>query len=321
MRRRGRIIIPALADLSMAALMGLASSVFGRMECNKAINLAGKLARTIGPVIPRSRVGRKNLKFAFPEKTEEEREAILTRMWEHFGRSLVEYVHVDQTFDYDPADPEAGRVIVSGAEHFERLRDNGGPAIIFTAHLANWEMLGVCAARFGLDVAALFRPPANRFMADMLFKVRSGNMGRLIPSGRGASLELASTLDKGKIVSMLIDQRFHGGVAVPFFGRPADTNPLLAKLARQFDCPVHGARAVRLPDGRLRLEITDEIKLPRDSDGQIDVERGMAAVQRIVEGWVRENPDQWMWVHRRWRLGWKSRVERAPVSGTVTQTD
>jgi KDO2-lipid IV(A) lauroyltransferase len=77
---------------------------------------------------------------------------------------------------------------------------------------------------------------------------------------------------------------------------------LLARLARRFDgCPVHGARAIRLPGGRFRLEITEEIALPRNEAGRVDVEAATALVNRIVEGWVREHPGQWLWMHRRWR--------------------
>ncbi len=94
----------------------------------------------------------------------------------------------------------------------------------------------------------------------------------------------------------------YGIFPVRLFGRPAKTNPLLAKLARRYDCPVHGARAVRLPNGRFRLEITDEIDLPRDASGHIDVEGATALVTEVIEGWIREHPEQWLWVHRRWEI-------------------
>lgn len=321
MRRKGRTIVPALADLSATVLVQGATCAFGCLPKGAALRLAMGVARTIGPRLPRSRTGRQNLRIAFPHMRESEREAILRRMWENFARSLIEYMHIDETFDFDPARPEAGRVTVSGAEIFGRLREAGKPAIIFTAHLANWEMLGVCAAKFGLDVAALFRPPTNRFLAKSLFKARSQRMGRLVASRKGVSLELAGRLASGKIIGVLVDQRFHGGVTVPFFGRLADSNPLVAKLARQYECPVHGARAVRLPDGRIHLEITEALDLPRDERGDIDVEAATAAIQTVVEGWVREYPDQWLWVHRRWRFGRKTRP-RPPMAGVASmQTD
>ena len=76
---------------------------------------------------------------------------------------------------------------------------------------------------------------------------------------------------------------------------------LVAHLARRFDCPVHGARAIREPDGGFRLELTEAVELPRDARGRIDVAAATALLNRIVEGWVREHPGQWLWMHRRWR--------------------
>lgn len=310
MRRKGRTVVPALADLSAAALVQGAAFLFRRLPKERAITVAARLARAMGPRLPRSRRGHDNLRLAFPEKREREREEILIGMWENFARTLIESMHMETIFDYDPDDPGSGMITVKGAEIFERLRESG-PAIIFTAHLANWEMLGVCAARFGLEVASLFRPPTNRFLAKRLLRARAGRMGQLVASRPGVSLELAATLETGKAIGLLVDQRFHGGVTVPFFGHLADTNPLLAKLARQYDCPVHGARAVRLPGGRIRLEITEALDLPRDKDGHINVEKATAAVQNVVEGWVREHPEQWIWIHRRWRFGRKTRVRPA----------
>jgi KDO2-lipid IV(A) lauroyltransferase len=90
-------------------------------------------------------------------------------------------------------------------------------------------------------------------------------------------------------------------VPVTFLGRPALANPLLAKLARHFDCPVHGVRVIRLPHHRFRLELTPPLDLPRDPDGQVNVAGAVAMMQGVVEGWVREYPEQWLWMHRRWR--------------------
>jgi KDO2-lipid IV(A) lauroyltransferase len=126
-------------------------------------------------------------------------------------------------------------------------------------------------------------------------------MGQLVRNARGAAFEIANAMEQGAHFGMMIDQRLAGGIWVPFFGRPARTNPLPATLARQFDCPVHAARAIRMPDGRLHLVMTPPIEMPRDADGLIDVAAATAAMTKVVEGWVREHPEQWFWLHNRWR--------------------
>jgi KDO2-lipid IV(A) lauroyltransferase len=158
----------------------------------------------------------------------------------------------------------------------------------------------MAAAKFGLDLQSLFRAPNNKYAAQKIAAARKQVAPNLVASGQGASFQLMSALERGVHVGVLVDQKFRRGIPVPFFGRDAPTNPLLAKLARRYDCPVHGARSIRLPDGRFRLEVTDEIELPRNEAGDIDIRGTTEKITRIVEDWVREYPEQWLWIHRRW---------------------
>jgi len=97
---------------------------------------------------------------------------------------------------------------------------------------------------------------------------------------------------------MLVDQHYAGGVEVFFFGHTCRVNPILARLARSQDWPVYGARAVRLPDQRHRYELIGPLELPRDPSGKVDVQGAMQMVFGVIETWIREHPEQWMWVHR-----------------------
>ena len=126
-------------------------------------------------------------------------------------------------------------------------------------------------------------------------------MGGLEASRQGAAFAMRGVLERGGHLGMLIDQHFTRGVTVDFLGRPAFTNPIMGKFARAFDCPVHGVRVIRLPAGRFRLQLTPALDLPRDAEGLVDVQGAMQAMTRVVENWVREHPEQWLWMHRRWR--------------------
>jgi KDO2-lipid IV(A) lauroyltransferase len=123
-----------------------------------------------------------------------------------------------------------------------------------------------------------------------------------VPSKAGAAWALVGTLERGGAVGMLVDQKFKKGLQTTFFGRPCRTNPLVPKLARQFDCEIYPARSIRLPNGRYRLELKPRLDLPRGADGSIDVAASCQTLNDVVEGWVREHPEQWMWFHRRWQV-------------------
>jgi KDO2-lipid IV(A) lauroyltransferase len=116
-----------------------------------------------------------------------------------------------------------------------------------------------------------------------------------------APFQLAEALQRGSHVAMLVDQYTTRGVPVTFFGRRTRANDLIARLARNIECPIHGIRVVRHPGNRFQLKVTEAIDVPRDAEGKVDVERTMQVITDVVEGWVREHPEQWLWLHRRWR--------------------
>lgn len=270
----------------------------------KTANFFGRTAHFIGRRLREDRIGRENLKAAFPEKSPEEIETILAGVWDNLGRMGAEFAHLDHIWDYDPAHPEKpSRVEFDrrSAELFDRLRDDGKPALFFASHLGNWELPALAAVAHGLDAAILYRRPNSESADRAIERIRAVKMGTLIPAGRNAPLRLAEALQKGQHVAMLVDQYMTGGVEVTFFGRKTRANPLLARLLRQVECPIHGVRIIRLPNHRFRAELSEEVKPVRDASGQIDVQGTMQAVTEVVEGWIREYPDQWLWLHRRWR--------------------
>ncbi|WP_296578630.1 lipid A biosynthesis lauroyl acyltransferase [Phreatobacter sp.] len=275
--------------------------VISALGPDRASDIGAWILPRIGRLLPVNRIGHANLKAAFPEKPEAEIQAILDGCWQNLGRTAFEYACMDELWDYDPARPNQGRIVTDDVALYERLRDDGKPAIFFAAHLANWEMPAVAAAAHGLDTTALYRMPNNRFVARAIHRIRGKTMGKLVASGGSGVLQLARELEANNHVGMLIDQHLQRGVDVTFFGRPAKANPTAARLAREFDCPVHGVRVIRLPGNRFRLEATEELVLPRDGEGRVDVKATMQMLTDIVEGWVREHPDQWLWLHRRWR--------------------
>lgn len=268
----------------------------------RALRWALRLVKLLAPVIPETRTAARGIAAAFPEKSAAERQAILDGAWETFARVMVEFVFLEElAASFDPARPTEGRVTVAGLDEFVRLRDDGKPGIIVAAHLANWEILSVVAQKFGLKTVIPYRAPVNIRVAEEVLGRRAALMGTLVDSTRGATFELAAALDAGGHLGMLVDQRLSRGIDVPFFGRPALTNPLAARFARQYDCPVYAARAIRRPDGGLHLELTGPLELPRDADGLIDVGGAMVAINDLVETWVREHPGQWFWLHDRWK--------------------
>ena len=281
-----------------------AIKVLRMVDPDRMADIAGWVTRTVGPLLPEHKLARAQLTAAFPEKSPAEIDTILRGVWDNLGRMGAEFAHLDRLWDFDVEYPERhGRVEVpkSDLDRFVQLRMDGKPALIFTAHLANWELPAICAVTNKLDSAVLYRRPNITVIDRWVRETRAASMGDLIATGLDAPVKLADALRRGTHVGMLVDQYYVKGAEVTFFGRRTRANPLIARLAQHFNCPIHGTHIVRLPDHRFRAELTEEIAPVRDADGKIDIAGTMQVIISVIEGWIREHPEQWLWLHRRWR--------------------
>jgi len=296
--------LKAWTDAAIGAVTVAALKLLRRMNRRRMANFLGRLMRIVGPWLPEHKVGRANLKAAFPDKSAQEVDAILAGVWENLGRVGAEFAHLDRMTVLDFERGGAADIVYDriSYERFLAVRDSGKPTIGFTAHLANWEVPAIAPAVYKMKSNLLYRRPNIGAVADAVIAMRAGCMGNLIPTGLDAPIRLANALERGEHVGMLVDQHFVKGVDVVFFGRWAKANPLIAQLARHTECPIRGVRVVRRPDGNSFWgEMTDEITPVRDADGKIDIQGTMQVITGIVEAWVREHPEQWLWLHRRWR--------------------
>jgi KDO2-lipid IV(A) lauroyltransferase len=305
----------AVGGIAAGCLRGLR-----RLDRARMANFLGAFSRRIGPLLPEHRTGRANLKAAFPDKSAVEIENILRGVWDNLGRFVADFAHLDRLKVYDAATPGANDIEYGEATlaRFQALRDSGRPALLFAAHLGNWELPPLVAHRYGVNATILYRRPNLAAVADAVVDIRAGCMGTLLPSGLDAPVRLAQALERGGTAGMLVDQHDHRGVNVRFFGRLARTSPLIARLARLINCPIHGTRVIRLPDNRFRVELTEAIAPARGADGRVDIEGTMQTITDVIEGWIREYPEQWLWLHRRWRAdkGGPRRRSRAHRRGS-----
>lgn len=304
--RARAIVRDALKPVTDAVLGGIAVTVLRitrHFDPDRTSDAFAAIARAIGPWLPEHRTGRANLTAAFPEKSPAEIETILRGVWDNLGRVAAEFAHLDHIWGLESDHPGTGRIEIAPGttEKFEALRNDGRGALIFASHLANWELPALAGPAYGLESAVLFRRPNIVAVDRAVQSIRMVNMGTMIANTHDAPLRLAQALQRGVHVGMLVDQYFGRGVDVTFFGRSTKANPLLARLVRQVEVPIHGVRIVRLPGRRFRAELSDEVKPVRDAEGRLDVAATMQAITAVIEGWVREHPEQWLWLHRRWR--------------------
>ncbi|MBV9376282.1 MAG: lauroyl acyltransferase [Alphaproteobacteria bacterium] len=273
----------------------LCFGAFGLVPLEWASAVGGALGRTIGPRLGITKRARLNIARALPELSQAEVSPLIAGMWDNLGRVVAEYPHLRRIRVFEPG----GRVETRGFEHIDRAVATGRRMIIFSGHIANWEIGMLAAVQYGISVAQIYRAPNNPFIDRMITRFR-GTGGELIPKGTVAARRAIAVLRRGSHLTMLADQKMNDGIPVLFFGRPAMTSSALAALALRFDCDVLPARVERLARARFRLTVFPPLPLPRSGDHHADVAALMTQVNRILEQWIRDRPGEWFWLHRRW---------------------
>ncbi len=274
-------------------------TVFRLLPLGVASGLGGWIGRSVGPWLGITNRARRNLARAFPELTRTETEAIVRGMWDNLARTVAEFPHLSEINVYDPDGP----VEVIGAEHVESLRDDDRPGIFFSAHIGNWELVSLGGTQRGLPLDRIYREANNRLVEWLYKHGRAAVEGALIPKGPHGVRQLLASLKDGKHLGMMADQKMNDGIPVPFFGIDVMTAPALADLAIRFDCPVVAARVERLSGARFRLRIDPPITFDNTGNAKADVAAAMTRVNARLEEWIRETPEQWLWLHNRFPDG------------------
>ena len=274
-------------------------SILRGLDPARASNLGAAVAGRLGPPLPVSRVAERNLSLAFPALGTQAKREVVHTMWESLGRTVAELPHL-ASLTNTASGPGWEAV---GVEILREQAARGGPAIFFSGHIGNWEMLPPILTRLGIQMASFYRALANARVDLAVNGLRRKAVGADVPmfpkGARGARGALAH-LARGGYLGMLVDQKMNDGIPVEFFGRTAMTAPALAAMALRFRCPVIPGRIRRLGPARLRLEVEPPLTLPDSGDRQQDIAVLMRMVNATLERWITDEPGAWLWLHRRW---------------------
>jgi KDO2-lipid IV(A) lauroyltransferase len=248
-----------------------------------------------------------NLHFAFgEEKSEEELLAIARRTFENLGMMAVEFFRIPRM----DVETFKKRVKIEGLEEALRLLGKGKGALLLLSHFGNWEMMGIMSKLIGDSIMVIAKPmKKNKRIDQFITKIRNA-AGLEVVSSIKASRTVLKALSRNRVVGILIDQRAKRseGIWADFFGKKAPTTPGLAVLAMKTGAPVVPVFMVRNGFGKHRLIIQKPLELVRTGDIKKDVEANTQLFNHTLETMIRQYPDQWFWVHRRWER--KKRVSQ-----------
>jgi KDO2-lipid IV(A) lauroyltransferase len=258
-----------------------------------------------------------NLRLAFDaELSSSERDAIVRGVFRHFGRSTVAFLRAPMF----STEEIARQVTVAGWEHLEKAYSDGKGVIVTTGHIGNWEMLGRWLAQVQkLPVSVVAKDPKGAVLADYLRTMRE-NAGFAVLSKGESARPLLRVLQRGEVIIILPDQN-SGDVFVPFFGVPTGTVAGPASLALHTGAALLPVFFLTNPDGTYRVIIQPPISTVSTGSRDADVKRIMTAFNAVLESVIRQHPEQWLWLHNRWKSVFEEKNRLRAWEGRDSERD
>lgn len=269
--------------------------VLRRLSLERASSIAAAAFCLVGPHTDKARKAEANLAVAFPESTPEWRKQTVRQIFRNLGISAVELVKMGQI--WDQREQRLEFVLHPGArEHIE----SGGASVFVCAHVGPWQITNLIGRQCGLTVSTIYAPESNPVIADLMAELRESFGVKWIPSDAGAR-PLVRELSAGHSIGMAMDTRLDTGKLIPFFGRDALTNTSGAGLALRTGAALLPIRSERLPGGRFRVTVFDPITPENPDTPQKELATELTTrINGYFEAWIRDNPEQWICLKRRW---------------------
>ena len=278
-----------------AAIFAALFWLLQKMSLEHGSKLAGAFFGTVGSLSRKADKPRNNLAIAFPDSTPQWRERTTRGIFRHVGIAAVELAKLEQIWEQRQQRLEF--VIEPAArKHLEAKR----ATVFVCAHVGPWQITNLIARHCDLDLSTIYAPESNQAMGKLLSKLRESFGAKLIPSTAGVR-PLLKELAADHCIGLAIDTRLDTGKMIPLFGKEAATNTSAAGLALRTGAALIPIRAQRLPQGRFRVTVYDPLT-SQNPDAPEPEQRLELSIQinRHFEAWIRENPEQWICLKRRW---------------------
>ena len=276
-----------------------ASWLVNRLPRRMSLALGRGLGRLWGELDTRhARIAAGNLRRAFPHWDEPRAWRTARQVYAHFGAAMLDVLWLEGR----GREAVISQVQVEGREHLEAATAPGRGALLVGAHIGNWELHGLAHGWLFGAMGVIARPLDNPALDERLCAVRAQG-GNTVISKRKALATVLRLLRDGRCVAVLIDQNVQekDGIFVDYFGQPAATTTVAAALALKTGCALVPTHTVLRPDGTYRLIYDTPLSVQPTGDRRADVEAITQELTRAIERWVRETPEQWLWMHRRWK--------------------
>ena len=267
---------------------------FKLMGLNISSFIGGKLFELIGPLFRSKKIIHSNIKKAIPNINLKDTEKITKQMWNNYGRVFSEYMFIKNYRN----DLFNSHITIKGQDILKDLKKNNKPVIFISGHLSNFELMAMTIEKFGIKLAAIYRPLNNHFLNILMERIRKKYICKhQVKKGIGGLREIVKLNRIGFSTALMIDQRVSQGIKSNFFNQPAFTTTIPAQLVKKYNCPIVPLFIERFEGTKFKITIQKPIYFSKKESEKEITEK----LNIMLEKMILIKPGQWIWSHNRWK--------------------
>jgi len=273
--------------------------IFKIIGLKNASTLGSIIGKIFGPFFRSQNITKQNIKIGLGEIDKKKEAEIINGMWSNIGRTFAEYIFL-KDFKYNKTNFD--HMKINGTNYLNEIKNNNEPAIFFSGHFANFELMAMELDKLGIKCAAIYRPLNNFFLNPLMEYLRMKYIcPNQIPKGRMGMREIVNKVKDGYSIALMVDQRVSEGPRSPFFNKPAHTTTVPAQLALKYNCKLVPISLKRKEGVNFEMTILEPYKIQKTGNDDEDIKNITIQINKIIEKMIIKNPTQWIWSHNRWK--------------------
>ena len=257
--------------------------------------LSGKIFTLIGPIFRSNKKTDKNLSNALVGLNSSQKQIIVKKMWNNYGKILAEYIFIKQfrnNLNF------SNNIIIENQEELEKIKLNSKPVIFISGHFNNFELMAMHIEKSGIDLAALYRHLNNKYLNPIMENIRKKYIcKKQIKKGISGTKALLKYFKNGTSIALMIDQRVSEGISCNFFNQKALTTTIPAQFVKKFNTKIVPIYIERLKENNFKIKIYKPCEFDKDDS----IEKITIKLNKNLEEMILKNPEQWIWTHDRWK--------------------
>jgi len=259
-----------------------------------SLKISVKIFLIFGSIFRSNEICKKNISLAFPQISETKMNDVIKNMWINYGKIFAEYPFIKNFRNSN----KNNLISIENKNYLLDIKKAKEPVIFISGHFNNFELMAMTIEKFGIDLAAVYRPLNNKFLNPMMEKIRKKYIcKKQVKKGISGTKELLRYFKNGSSIALMIDQRVSQGIKANFFGKDAFTTTIPAQFVKKFDAKIVPVYIERTENDLFKIKIDEPIKF----DKQETIPSITLSLNRILEKMILKNPTQWIWTHNRWK--------------------